>query len=164
MPLTYLKSVSNSIYWSACPFKVNIVSEHKADRNYVAVSAASIIAKVERDREISFLEEIYGDFGSGYPSDERTIDFLRHLVDASEEYPDFVRKSWKPARMVKDGKRNASDETHFRFSTLIFWISQLFKILHDSRGECSQAMSSGEKNGAFGDFFSNGVFVHSATG
>ena len=87
------------------PFKVNIVSEHKADRNYVPVSAASIIAKVERDREISVLEEIYGDFGSGYPSDQRTIDFLRHLVDASEEYPDFVRKSWKPAKMVKDGKR-----------------------------------------------------------
>ena len=86
------------------PFKVNIVSEHKADRNYVAVSAASIIAKVERDREISILGEIYGDFGSGYPSDRRTIDFLRHLVDASEEYPDFVRKSWKPAKMIKDKK------------------------------------------------------------
>ena len=86
------------------PFKVNIVSEHKADRNYVAVSAASIIAKVERDREISILGEIYGDFGSGYPSDWRTIDFLKHLVDAYEEYPDFVRKSWKPAKIIKDGK------------------------------------------------------------
>jgi ribonuclease HII len=86
------------------PFRVNIVSEHKADRNYVAVSAASIIAKVERDREISVLGKIYGDFGSGYPSDRRTIDFLRHLVDAYEEYPDFVRKSWKPAKMIKDGK------------------------------------------------------------
>lgn len=86
------------------PFRVNIVSEHKADRNYVAVSAASIIAKVERDREISVLGEIYGDFGSGYPSDQRTMDFLRHLIDASEEYPDFVRKSWKPAKRVKDWK------------------------------------------------------------
>lgn len=85
-------------------FKVDIVSEHKADRNYVAVSAASIIAKVERDKEISLLAEVYGDFGSGYPSDPRTMHFLEKLMENTDEYPEFIRKSWKPAKKVKDGR------------------------------------------------------------
>jgi ribonuclease HII len=86
-------------------FRVDIISEHKADRNYVAVSAASIIAKVERDWEVAQLARDYGDFGSGYPSDQRTIDFLKQLVERSGEYPEFIRKSWKPAKRVKDGRR-----------------------------------------------------------
>jgi len=84
--------------------KVEIVSEHKADRNYVAVSAASIIAKVERDREVTELAKVYGDFGSGYPSDPRTMRFLEKWIEKSEEYPEFIRKSWKPAKRVRDGK------------------------------------------------------------
>jgi ribonuclease HII len=87
-------------------FRVDIVSEHKADRNYVAVSAASIIAKVERDGEIALLREAHGNFGSGYPSDQRTINFLEHLMKTSQEYPDFVRKSWKPAKRVRDERRS----------------------------------------------------------
>jgi len=86
------------------PFRVDIVSEHKADRNYVAVSAASIIAKVERDKEASLLAQVYGDFGSGYPSDPRTMNFLETLMKNTDEYPDFIRKSWKPAKRVKDGR------------------------------------------------------------
>lgn len=86
------------------PFKVKVISEHKADRNHVAVSAASIIAKVERDREIAQLSNSYGDFGSGYPSDPRTATFLKRCCEKSGEYPDFVRKSWAPARKAKDEK------------------------------------------------------------
>jgi ribonuclease HII len=86
------------------PFTLDIVSEHKADRNYVAVSAASIIAKVERDKEVSLLAQAYGDFGSGYPSDPRTMNFLETLMKTADEYPDFIRKSWKPAKKVKDGR------------------------------------------------------------
>lgn len=86
------------------PFRIPIVSEHKADRNYPVVSAASIIAKVERDREIAQLAEVYGDFGSGYPSDPRTMNFLRHCLDGKEEYPDFVRRSWEPAKRTKTDK------------------------------------------------------------
>jgi ribonuclease HII len=85
-------------------FRVDIVSEHKADRNYVAVSAASIIAKVERDKEISELAKTLGDFGSGYPSDPRTMKFLKECCEELDEYPDYVRKSWKPAKRVRDGK------------------------------------------------------------
>lgn len=89
--------------------KVNIVSEHKADRNYPVVSAASIIAKVERDREIVELAEKLGDFGSGYPSDPRTVNFLRFCCEKLGEYPDFVRRSWRPAKKARDerGTRQA---------------------------------------------------------
>jgi ribonuclease HII len=82
-------------------FKVEIISEHKADRTYPVVSAASIIAKVERDKEIAELTKKYGDLGSGYPSDPKTISFLQQCLEKSGEYPDFVRKSWKPAKKAK---------------------------------------------------------------
>ncbi len=50
-----------------------IVSEHKADKTFKVVSAASIVAKVTRDREITALSKKYGEIGSGYPSDPVTI-------------------------------------------------------------------------------------------
>ncbi|MEM2947686.1 MAG: ribonuclease HII, partial [Candidatus Bathyarchaeia archaeon] len=62
---------------------------------------ASIIAKVERDREIAELKARYGDFGCGYPTDQKTLAFLRRCLENFEEYPEFVRKSWKPAKKIK---------------------------------------------------------------
>ena len=85
-------------------FKVEIVSEHKADRTYPIVSAASIIAKVERDKEIAELTSKYGDLGCGYPTDSKTISFLQQCLEKLGEYPDFVRKSWKPAKKAKSEK------------------------------------------------------------
>jgi ribonuclease HII len=85
---------------------VEIISEHKADRNYPIVSAASIIAKTERDKAIAELHEVYGDFGCGYPTDPKTLAFLKQLMEKSEEYPDFVRKSWKPAKRVQTEKNS----------------------------------------------------------
>jgi ribonuclease HII len=82
-------------------FGVKIVSEHKADRTYPVVSAASIIAKVERDRVISDLRRRYGDLGSGYASDRRTIKFLEEWMRTHDDYPDFVRRSWAPAKRIK---------------------------------------------------------------
>lgn len=83
------------------PFKVKIVSEHKADAKYPIVSAASIIAKVERDRAISALREKYGNVGSGYATDTKTLEFLENWIQSSGSYPDFVRKSWKTAKRLK---------------------------------------------------------------
>jgi ribonuclease HII len=85
-------------------FETKIVAEHKADKTYPVVSAASIIAKVERDREISALIGEYGDFGSGYLADQKTIRFLKQWLQMHDEYPDCVRKSWKPAKQVKNEK------------------------------------------------------------
>ncbi len=75
--------------------KPRIVAEHKADVNYTVVSAASIVAKVERDRDIAELRELHGDFGSGYPSDPDTIAFLESWVKEKSAQPEFARKSWK---------------------------------------------------------------------
>ena len=84
-------------------FKLKIVSEHKADKIYPVVSAASIIAKVERDKAITTLKTQYGDFGSGYLTDKKTMVFLKSGLRANGgEYPDCVRKSWKPAKKAKD--------------------------------------------------------------
>jgi ribonuclease HII len=88
------------------PFRIPMVSEHKADRTYPIVSAASIIAKVERDAEIADLARVYGDFGSGYPSDPRTADFLRRCLARTGDYPEFVRKSWKPVKKVKSDEES----------------------------------------------------------
>ena len=77
-----------------------IVSEHKADSKYPIVSAASIIAKVERDRRISEYHEKYGDFGSGYPTDPKTVTFVRDLVRNRQKLPPIVRKSWDSVRKI----------------------------------------------------------------
>ena len=82
-------------------FVPKIISKHKADRTYPIVSAASIIAKVERDRVISQLQEKYGTIGCGYPSDSITLRFLENWIRKFGDYPDFVRKSWKTAKRVK---------------------------------------------------------------
>jgi len=76
-------------------YPVEIVSEHHADQHRPTVSAASIIAKVERDREINKLQKKYGDFGSGYPSDQKTIDFLKKWLEKNNSKPSFTRKTWK---------------------------------------------------------------------
>lgn len=86
------------------PFRVKIVSEHRADKKYPIVSAASIIAKVERDEEIARLKEKYGDLGCGYPTDPKTIKFLQQCLKKFGEYPDCVRRSWKTAKKVKRKK------------------------------------------------------------
>jgi ribonuclease HII len=72
-----------------------VVAEHKADVNYAVVSAASIVAKVERDRDVAELRALHGDFGSGYPSDPETIAFLESWVKSKSSQPEFARKSWK---------------------------------------------------------------------
>ena len=78
-----------------------LIVEHKADQNYPIVSAASIIAKVIRDREIEKLQETHRiDFGSGYTSDKRTIAFLKEWVKEHKTFPDFVRKSWITAKNI----------------------------------------------------------------
>ena len=80
---------------------VRIVSEHHADRTYPVVSAASIIAKVRRDEVAEALRREYGDFGSGYVTDSRTLDFLREWRRKHTEYPPIVRLSWKTIKELE---------------------------------------------------------------
>ncbi|MEK6855311.1 MAG: ribonuclease HII, partial [Nanoarchaeota archaeon] len=62
--------------------------------NYPVVSAASIIAKVEREKEIEKIRkqyEEYGELGSGYPADPITKKFLEKNW---KKHPEIFRKSW----------------------------------------------------------------------
>lgn len=93
--------------------KMILVIEHKADVNYPIVGAASILAKVTRDRRIEELKNEIGiDFGSGYLSDPKTIAFLQSY---RKSYPHIFRKSWAPYREAigKEMQRNLSDFSHY---------------------------------------------------
>jgi len=81
---------------------LRIISEHHADRTYPVVSAASIIAKVRRDSMIEALWRQYGDFGSGYITDPKTMDFLRKWRRTHTQYPPIVRLSWKTVKELED--------------------------------------------------------------
>ncbi len=79
---------------------VEIVCMAKADANNPVVAAASIIAKVRRDAEIEKLHMEFGDFGSGYPSDPRTIHFIKeHLRRGG--LPNIVRADWETVSKAK---------------------------------------------------------------
>jgi ribonuclease HII len=88
---------------------IKIVAEHKADVKYTVVSAASIIAKVTRDREIEKIKERIGiDFGSGYPADEKTQLFLKKNWD---KYTGIFRKTWASyKRFVAEKKQKKLGE------------------------------------------------------
>ena len=76
-----------------------IKSYHHADSRFVVVSAASILAKVARDKSIVKLNKKY-DLGSGYPSDSKTVNFVRQYYRKNQAMPVFVRKSWKPVQKI----------------------------------------------------------------
>ena len=80
------------------PFVCRVISEHRADSTYEIVSAASIVAKVIRDRAISVLADEFGEIGSGYPSDPVTITFLAAYIREHKTPPPFARTSWKTVR------------------------------------------------------------------
>jgi ribonuclease HII len=86
---------------------VEVISMNKADKLIPIVSAASIIAKVTRDSIIEELHREYGDFGSGYPSDPRTIGFLRNWVREYGDLPPIVRRSWSTIRRLTGGGLDA---------------------------------------------------------
>ena len=75
--------------------KMKVITEHKADDTYQIVSAASIIAKVERDKQLAIIRKEYGAVGSGYPSDKYTIDYLKSL---NGNYPPIVRTTWNTVK------------------------------------------------------------------
>ena len=86
-----------------------VIAEHKADDNYLAVGAASIIAKTKRDLLIEEINKEYmrstkdrNGIGSGYPSDPKTKDFLKKFK--YDEMPDFVRRSWGTVQKIKEAE------------------------------------------------------------
>ncbi|MDE1860487.1 MAG: ribonuclease HII [Candidatus Micrarchaeota archaeon] len=84
--------------------QMTVIAEHKADLRYPVVSAASIIAKVERDAEIERISSRLGlDIGTGYPSDKTTTDaILTNLKN--EKFAKFIRQRWKTLQLIRQLK------------------------------------------------------------
>ena len=80
----------------------DILLEHKADVNHPVVSAASIVAKEVREREIKKIKKVVGaDFGSGYAHDPVTREFLKkHMKD--EKIRPFLRVGWKTLSNIRE--------------------------------------------------------------
>jgi len=89
--------------------KAQIISQHKADDTFPVVSAASIIAKVNRDRRVREIErEIGRPIGSGYQTDDITMTFLKDWINENGSCPPHTRRSWEPAKnlmRLKDVRR-----------------------------------------------------------
>ena len=84
--------------------KCSLILEHKADEKYPIVSAASIVAKHERDRLIEELKSKLGDFGSGYPSDSKTRRFLMELMRSRGIDNPYIRSSWRTLAKIAQRK------------------------------------------------------------
>jgi ribonuclease HII len=81
---------------------LEIVCEHKADKNHIAVSAASILAKSTREKEMDKLREKHGqEIGSGYTSDPATIRYLELNAD-NQNNSEIFRKTWDTWKKASD--------------------------------------------------------------
>ncbi len=78
-------------------------AEHKADENYPIVAAASICAKITRDKKIEEIRKATCDFGSGYPGDPKTRGALKDREKRKLLEP-FIRQKWKTLETVKQTK------------------------------------------------------------
>lgn len=86
-----------------------LICEHHADFKYVVVGAASIVAKVCRDRSIEEIKKLVGkDFGSGYSHDERTIAFLKENIH-EKHVAKHVRHTWATAKNLKQTQVKLDD-------------------------------------------------------
>jgi ribonuclease HII len=80
--------------------KLEIFSFHHADSLHLAVSAASIVAKVIREEELGNIKRDYQEIGSGYPSDKKTAHFIKSWIDQAGAAPPFARNSWLPVKRL----------------------------------------------------------------
>ena len=99
-PLRYKRYIESHLVSSS---NLKLYSMHHADHLNVVVSAASIIAKITRDQEIQEIRKAYHDVGSGYPSDKKTMQFIRVWVSRYKFAPQFARCSWRPLRDMLEG-------------------------------------------------------------
>ncbi len=100
---------------AALPDDWEVISEHQADGHHATVAAASIIAKVTRDRAIEDLGKrleraINRPIGSGYPSDPKTRAFLQEWLRVHGDLPEGTRRSWKTAQELLAPRARSLDE------------------------------------------------------
>jgi ribonuclease HII len=73
---------------------LEISCEHKADQNHISVSAASIIAKSLREKEMDDIRKKFGpEIGSGYSSDPLTQKFIETQGTKFKDHG-IIRKTW----------------------------------------------------------------------
>jgi ribonuclease HII len=107
--------------------KRDLVVENYLDESVPVVSAASIIAKVERDKAIEEIKRKVGfDFGVGYSHDKRTIEFLEKVLKEKKEFPPYVRKTWITARLLQEKS----------------WQKKLKDFIIGKKKECSESNES----------------------
>ena len=92
--------------------KAELICVHKADVKYPEVSAASILAKVTRDREMERIQQKYGNTGPGYTSNAITQKFL---MENWEKHPEIFRHSWVSYQNHKNSKLQKTLEDFGRF-------------------------------------------------
>lgn len=79
---------------------IQFTVESKADNNYPVTGAASVVAKVQRDRALhkyEFVEKIGladRNFGCGYTSDEYTKRWLKNNWNSLFGLPEVIRFNW----------------------------------------------------------------------
>ncbi len=88
-----IKRYCNSVA-SLCVSQPKLIGANKMDSHNVLVAAASILAKTEREKYVKILKKRYGDFGSGYPSDPKTIKWLTDWKRSNKKWPSIIRKKW----------------------------------------------------------------------
>jgi len=91
------------------------VVENYADETYPVVSAASIIAKVERDKVIEEIKKkVKYDFGVGYSHDGRTIKFVEEMIKRRKPLPAFIRQSWITTQMLMEANLQSKIKDFFK--------------------------------------------------
>jgi len=100
-PSPNLNAYKNYVYELLKNKNIELIVEHKAEK-YPIVAAASILAKVIRDKEIEIIKKKYGNCGPGYTSNKITQKFIKENF---EKHPEIFRKTWITYKKLVDGKK-----------------------------------------------------------
>ena len=108
-PSPNTKAYTSYIHEGVEKKQVSLVCVHHADRDFPVVGAASILAKVERDRIIDEIKKkIKVDFGSGYIADPKTKAFVEKYWN---KFTEIFRHSWAPYKAIaSSGKQKGLGE------------------------------------------------------
>jgi len=88
-----------------------IIYEKHADKKYIPVSMASIIAKVTRDNHLENISKILREeYISGYPT-STTRKFLEKYLISEEKLSEYIRytRDWEPLNLLKEKCHNVKD-------------------------------------------------------
>ncbi|KAF8554404.1 ribonuclease HII [Imleria badia] len=113
---------SYEAYLSSLFQGINFTVTTKADSKFKIVGAASVAAKVTRDtclegwcfeeldgmdQDESTLKGFARDFGSGYPSDPKTKEWIEQSLEKTFGYPSVARFSWTTVKVVLEKSAHA---------------------------------------------------------